>query len=185
MPVINLTESTYRKLQALAEPFVDTEESVILAALEALSVQKGTPNGNKEVLGSKNQIMVFTENNNVSLTHTRLRSASVNGKPIYQPKWNTLMQNILAIGHQRLGSFDALSKVTSARLRQGFYEDEGFKYIPNVNISVQGVSANTAWNISLELAKHLRIPIKASFEWHNNPKAANPGRTGELRYEPH
>ena len=185
MPVITLSESTYGKLKELAEPFVDTEESVILAALEALSKQKGMPTDKNGAAEDKNQIIIFTENDNVSLTHTRLQSASVNGKRVYQPKWNTLMQEILVIGYKQLHSFEALKKVTRARLRAGFYEDEGFKYIPEVDMSVQGVSANGAWDISLELARYLRIPIIATFEWHNNPKAFHPGRKGELRYEPH
>jgi hypothetical protein len=61
------------------------------------------------------------------------------------------------------------------------YEEEGFKYHPDLRISVQGQSASECWKEVDRLAKKWRIPVSVEFRWRQNPKAQHPGRTGVLR----
>ena len=61
------------------------------------------------------------------------------------------------------------------------YEEEGFKYHPDLGISVQGQSASDAWKEVDRLAKKWRIPVTVEFLWRQNPKAQYPGKTGVLR----
>ncbi len=183
MPVITLSEATYRKLQSFAEPFVDTEESVILAALDALSFSRDQKTF-KRSDDTETQIMAIDANSRVSLTHTRLRSAKVDGQPIYNPKWNSVMQQLLVIAVKRQMTFGELKDATNARLYEGVHTNDGFKYIPEAGLSVQGVNSQNAWDISLQLAQHLKIPIKVVFEWHNKPEAEHPGETRELSWKP-
>ena len=60
-------------------------------------------------------------------------------------KWNGLMDQLHVLGCKRLGSFEALKRVSHANLRKGKYEQNGYKYLPGADISIQGVSANQAW----------------------------------------
>jgi hypothetical protein len=61
------------------------------------------------------------------------------------------------------------------------YEDDGFKYHPDLGISVQGQSAADAWKEVDRLAKKWSIPVNVEFWWRQNPKAQHPGRTGILK----
>jgi hypothetical protein len=60
------------------------------------------------------------------------------------------------------------------------YEEEGFKFHPDLGISVQGQSASDAWKEVDRLAKKWRIPVTVEFWWRQNPKAQYPGKTGVL-----
>ncbi len=61
------------------------------------------------------------------------------------------------------------------------YEDEGYRFFPELGISVQGQSAAEAWKEVDRLAKKWRIPVTVEFVWRQNPKAQNPGKAGVLR----
>src|SRR5690606_33468913 len=65
--------------------------------------------------------------------------------------------------------------------RASQYEDEGFRYYPELGLSVQGQSAADAWKEVDRLARKWRIPVYVEFWWRENPKAQYPGRTGLLR----
>lgn len=122
--------------------------------------------------------------NHESLTHARLISAAIDGRALHRPKWNNLLDQLHVLGRQRLGSFDALRRVSGAHIRDGRYEENGFHYLADADISIQGVDANLAWDHSLGLARHLRLPIEAKFEWRNKPDAVRPGESALLRWSP-
>ena len=84
----------------------------------------------------------------------------------------------------KAGSFDELRSVTHAQIHKGRRSDSGYRFIPEVGVSVQGVDANHAWSYSLRLAQYLRTPLRATMEWRHNQKAAHPGETGVLEWNP-
>lgn len=55
------------------------------------------------------------------------------------------------------------------------FEDEGFKYHPDLRVSIQGQSASDAWKEVDRLAKKWRIPVTVEFWWRQNSKALYPG----------
>jgi len=71
-----------------------------------------------------------------------------------------------------------------ARIRSGNHSEKGYHFIPEIGLSLQGVDANRAWAYSLRLAKAVSVPIFISFEWRNNDKAAFPGKSGVLEWNP-
>ena len=81
-------------------------------------------------------------------------------------------------------SFHELRKVTRAQIRKGSYSNEGYKFVPEIGISIQGVDADHAWEYSLRLAIHVKVPVKAEIEWRNNDKAAHPGERGVMVWTP-
>ena len=94
------------------------------------------------------------------------------------------MNFLLVSGRKRLASFDALCKASGANLRQGQYEEDGYKHLPEAGLSVQGVAASVACEHSMRLAKALGVPIKLTFEWRDKDGAAYPGRTGVIEWTP-
>ena len=83
-----------------------------------------------------------------------------------------------------LKQFEEMRKMTRAQVRKGTYSDEGYRYVPEIGVSIQGVDAGHAWEYSLRLAIHLKVPVKAEIEWRHNDKAAHPGERGVMIWTP-
>lgn len=185
MPIVTLSDSTFAKLQALAEPFTDTPESVILALAEAELARRGIrANGSGVHRPALPDVLTINPDAHENLTHTRLLAASVDRQPLHRPKWNELREHIHVLALRRLGSFDALRSASSANLRNGRYEQDGYRYVPDGDFSIQGVDANHAWDHSLELARRLHIPVEVMVEWRDKEGAALPGKRGVMKWTP-
>lgn len=186
MPKIVLSDEAFEELKSIAVPFVDTPESLTARLIHAEVLRRrGRANekGYEQVL-KNDDILRLNPISHENLAHTRLISAAVDGQEMYRPKWNGLMARVHLLALQRLGSFDALRQASSARLRQGRFEEQGFKYLPGADISIQGVDANLAWDYSLKLARAIRVPITTVFEWRRKEGAVHPGRRGALEWHP-
>src|SRR5687768_16932875 len=91
MPSIQVTDHTFRRLQALAVPFVDSPEDVIVRLLdnpitpEEPKPPRARPAGTKE----------YDPFSPPPLTHTKLLRAVINGRSINPPRWNNLMDETL------------------------------------------------------------------------------------------
>ena len=184
MPQIEISPSTFEKLQRLAQPLVDTTETVIARlADDALArLRPGSASSNTGD-GSFNGIDLDPFDPG-SLSFTRVRRATINGVQIDRPKWNKLLREMHVLAFKRLGSFDQLQGLSTARLRQGKWEEEGFSYLPEVDFSIQGLDSNLSWDGSIRLARHLEVPIVVEFEWYEKPRATHPGEKGRLRWIP-
>jgi hypothetical protein len=75
---------------------------------------------------------------------------------------------------------DQLVRELNVPAKAAKFEEEGYKYQKDLDISVQGQSASDAWKEVERLAKKWRIPVTVEFWWRQNPKAQHPGRTGRL-----
>ncbi len=116
-----------------------------------------------------------------SLTLTKPVKATIDGKTVKNPNWASILHFMIARvkakgfeGENLVRELGIPSKATS-------YDDEGYKYVPELGISVQGQSAADAWREVDRLAKKWRIPTNVEFVWRQNPKAQHPGEAGALR----
>jgi hypothetical protein len=180
---LTLSDATFEKLQRLAVAFVDTPETVITRLADEELKRRGDQSSSKE-RGSAGEILRLDPDRHESLTHAKLIEATVNGQPLHRPKWNNLLDNLHVAARQRLGSFDAVQNITGAHIKDGKYEQDGFHFLPDADFSLQGVDANLAWDHSLSLARHLRIPIHVRFEWRDKDGAARRGETAILEWSP-
>ena len=184
MPLAEISESTFAKLKHLAEPFVDTPESVIARLADAELLKRGAKPNDRPGAPVGADVISLNVDSHESLTFTRVLSATVGGQEIHRAKWNSILDQLHVVAFKRLGSFDAVRKVTSARIRPGRYEDDGYSYLPDANLSLQGVDANKAWDYSLGLVRALSLSITVEFEWRENDDAAHPGKRGVLHWQP-
>jgi hypothetical protein len=197
MPTVTLSDTTYRKLQKAAKPFIDTEDSVCSRVLDfyfehstEAPVTNGapspngalSPNGNGS--GGSAGAALRLEPESRQLAHTKLISAAVDGTPLHRPKWNSLMNDLHIMARKRLGSFEAVQKASHANLRQGCYEENGYKYLPEADLSIQGVDANLACDHSFRLAKAMNVSLKVTFKWRDKEDAAHPRETGIVEWTP-
>lgn len=184
MPTITVSDASYAKLQSIAKPFVDTEDSAFSRAIDFYLAHNGAsakPNGH---IAPKDDDIVRVDPHSGKLTHTKLLSATVDGATLHRPKWNSLMFDMHVRARKRLGSFEALRKATRANIKPGRYEDDGYHYQPDADLSVQGVDANLAFEHTLRLAKTMSVPISVTFEWRDKEEAANPGQRGIIEWTP-
>jgi hypothetical protein len=182
---VTLTDQTFEMLQSLATPFVDTPETVIARlATEAISGRAPADMPGQAPKGLSDSPLRLDPDRHDSLTHAKLISASFDGKELHRAKWNSLRDHVHIVARQRLGSFEALQRVSGAHLRPGRYEQDGFHYLPEADLSIQGVDSNFAWAHTLGLARHLRVPVRVRFEWRLKEAAAHPGRTAILEWSP-
>jgi hypothetical protein len=181
---IRISDETFELLGRLARPFVETTpESVIhRLATEALTgapVEHST--GRYEY---EEDIVELDPHIPENLAHTRILMARLGRDEIDRPNWNKLLRETHALAMERLGSLTAVRRVSSANMKEGRYEQEGYSYLPDSNISIQGLDSNLAWQNCLRIAKKLELPIEVEFSWHDKEGAAHPGERGRIRWSP-
>ncbi len=102
--------------------------------------------------------------------------------------WNKLVHVAHKEAMSRLGSLDLLRGVTKSNFIVGRASSEetkkGYRYVPEIGISIQNVDAGHAWSNALRLARYLHIEVKVDFEWMQKSDAVFPGEAGHLGWTP-
>ncbi len=130
---------------------------------------------------SDNQAQKFNPLRPPNLFHTRVRGTF--GSAAFST-WNDLVRIAHIQAFEKAGSFEALKNVTHAQVQKGNYSENGYRFVPEIGISIQGVDANHAWLYSLKLAQFASASLRAAIEWRHNPKAFRPGAAGILEWSP-
>jgi hypothetical protein len=115
------------------------------------------------------------------LAFTKPLAASINGKSLHSPRWSAILLTMIAQVKAKGFEGDKLVRELAIPAKAEQYEEEGFKYHPDLGISVQGQSASDCWKEVERLAKKWHMPTIVEFWWRQNPKAQYPGKTGVLR----
>jgi hypothetical protein len=174
-PQVNLEASTIERMKTYAEPLVDTLDSVILKGLDAIDMLNAKSNE------PSSAERIFNPASPPNLSYTTVKSVMWKGKRLSPAEsyWNPLM--LLAIKelpkHMTKEQARALilcNKVTGRK------EDNGFRYVDEVGISIQGQDANNAWKTTYNILQAIKLPIEVIFAWQDNPKAVSPGALGKF-----
>ena len=183
MPVVRINDATFADLKSIATWFgtktpSETIDRIVREAMEQLGMERDdepetattTTNGEAREFDTA-----------PGLAFTKPLTASINGKALHGPRWSAIL--LTMIGEVRAKGFEGEKLVRELAIpaKTEQYEDEGFKYHPDLGISVQGQSASDCWKEVDRLAKKWRIPVSVEFWWRQNPKAQYPGKTGVLR----
>lgn len=200
MPAIEISESLFRRLQKLAVPLVDTTASVLEKLTDHFEACQRA-NADEQLLHrsfgkdirqsvtapeskSKGTIPEFDPDAPPDLRHTRVLLARFGGRAA--GGWNELVQVAHTEALVRLGSVDSLRGATKSNFIVGRASQEqmkkGYRYVPQIDISIQNVDAEHAWSNVLRLAKHLGVPVAVDFEWMQKTDAARPGEKGRLSW---
>jgi hypothetical protein len=181
---IEIPESLYTRLQKHAIPFVDhTPVSVIERWADHFDAQlNGRVDGKvAEAATAEYGTKTLNAMRPPDLFHTRVRG-TFGSAPF--SNWNDLVRIAHTEAFAKAKSFEELRTVSHAQVRKGNHSDSGYRFVPEIGISIQGVDANHAWTYSLQLAKYLQVPLRALIEWRHNAKAAHPGEAGLLEFVP-
>jgi hypothetical protein len=176
VPILEISDQLFARLQAYATPLVDSQESALTKVFDLADATKKSgsplPQEWRPVLREI-----------PDLSHTTLKSASVDGKHLTSGlcNWNALMFAVIRQAAKQLPPDTTISDILVANHVTGQKTDHGYKFIPGVGLSVQGQNSNNAWKAIAQLAKATGVKVDAHFYWSNHSKAAKPGEMGRLQ----
>lgn len=183
MPVVRINDATFANISTLKTWFKtkspsETIDRIVRDAMEQLGIEHDEEAGGS-VIESIDGTMVF--DSAPSLTFTKPMKATISGKLIQNPNWASILH--VMIGEVKAKGYEGkqLANELSVPSKATSYEEEGFRYVPELGISVQGQSAADAWREVDRLAKKWKIPVNVDFVWRQNPKAQHPGKSGVLQ----
>ena len=174
---ITIGQTTFERLQRHAQPLVDTPDAVVNRALDALEGRIGEP-------PSEDAVEVDREvdpRRLPDLTHTKVLAARVGNEEIEKPNWNRLLERVVVRAMGFAGSFARLDRMCPANLVRGRNTDDGFHHLSEIEVSIQGLSANEACNALLETAQQTGTGLEVTFRWRAKDGAAYPTQTGRLK----
>ncbi|MER8689903.1 hypothetical protein [Mesorhizobium sp. M0895] len=177
---MELTPQTFRRLQAHAEPLVDTIETVIARMIDAYEQQNGAPTHSSD--GEGQIVRSFNPNTPPDLTHAKILGVTFGSEKLGrgQDNWNGLLNAAVREARKQAKSdadFDSLMVVNYV---PGEKQNEGYRPLPGAGVSVQGQDANGAWRAACHIAQHLGSSLSVKFAWREKEGAAYPGVTGQM-----
>jgi hypothetical protein len=178
MPEISVQPSTYVRLEKHAKAFVDTPETVILRALDALDAVAGEDapaNGRRPEQERRIDPRALP-----NLTHTKVLDASIDGIALPKPNWNLLLDEVLRRAKKQVGSFEKLRQFCPVNIVKGRKEDEGYSYLSDIDVSVQGQDANGACRAIVTAARGLGVALEIGFMWRLKEAAVHPGERARI-----
>jgi len=178
MPEINIQQSTFERLQRHAKPLVDTADTVVSRALAALDMLIGDDVNVTATPEAERRIDPRALPN---LTHTKVLEAAIDGEPIARANWNLLLDEILRRAMKRVGSTEKLRLLCPVNMVNGRKEDEGYSYLREIDLSVQGQDANGACRAVVLAAQGLGISLDIVFMWRLKEAAAHPGEKARIQ----
>lgn len=183
MPVVRVNDGTFADLSTLKTWFgtttpSETIDQIVREAMEQLGMERDDVSEEASVALSD---VPMDFDSAPGLAFTKPLTATVNGKAIHSPRWSAILLAMIAQVRTKGIEGDKLVHELQVPAKSERYEEEGFKYHPDLGISVQGQSAADAWKEIDRIARKWRIPVSIDFWWRHNPKAQHPGRTGRLR----
>lgn len=115
------------------------------------------------------------------LTHTKILEGWVDNDNVRS--WNHLVYAVHKYALKYYGSFEALKKETHSNILKGSLTERGYRYYPNIGISIQGEDSYDSWEKALYLARKIKVSrIEVVFEWRNKKGALHPGQKGRLAW---
>jgi len=183
MPVVRINDATFADLSTLKTWFRtktpgETIDRIVREAMEQLGMARDDEAEEVATTTSDGAMQFDTA---PGLAFTKPLAASISGKSIHSPRWSAILLTMIAQVKAKGFEGDKLVRELAIPAKVEQYEEGGFKYHPDLGISVQGQSASEAWKEADRLAKKWRIPVTVEFRWRQNPKAQFPGKTGVLR----
>ncbi len=180
--VIRISESTYRRLESLAVGF-DTPGNVIERLIDFFNGQGGgvpTHRPDKAQVPAE-EYLPLDPDHPEDLTHTKILEARFGDTRV--KTWMQLVVTAHKYAFEHLGSFEALRQMTQSKIILGSLDEGGYRYFPEIGISIQRENANNSWRNALHIARRLKVAgIEVVVEWRRNKTAAHPGRKGRLKW---
>lgn len=184
MPVIRISDAAYADLKHIAT-WLDADtpskaiDCLVRNEMERLGLERDDQSTSEPTNSESNSILSFE--NAPGLSFTRILSATVASAKFPKINWAGLLIEVIRNVHKNGTASQNLVHELQIQSKVGVFEENGFKYHPDIGLSIQGQSASDAWREIDRLAEKHRIPVEVEFQWRDNDKAQHPGRTGLIK----
>lgn len=183
MPVIRLNDATFVDLKTIStwlgtETPSETIVALVRDKMHDLDLERDIDDAAVHE-GSNEDELVFEEA--PGLSFTRILSVRVNGGKPEKVNWAGLLMKVISIVNAKGLSGEKLVNELQINAKATEYAIDGYKFMPELGISVQGQSAPDAWKETSRLAAKFHIPVEVRFQWRDNEKAQHPGKIGVIR----
>jgi hypothetical protein len=178
--IVELSDETFARLQRLATPLVDTVEGMIIEGCKLLEERRASGQTTMPTQLPGAGPRQFSAASPPNLTHTKVLSIRLNGTPLPHATWNGLLFEVIRRAGPRLQNGDDARRLIIVNFVPGKKDDEGYRFIPEVSVSVQGQDANAAWRGASHIAQQIGLRVEAEFVWRTKNGAEFPGVTGRL-----
>ena len=177
MPDITIEQATFERLQRHAQPLVDTVDAVVNRALDAMETGVWRQ-PDERLLVVEHEV---DPDRLPDVTHTKVLAARLAAADIERPNWNRLLHRVLVLSMGQVADLNELRQQCPANMVSGSKTDEGYTHLPEIDISVQGLSANEACAALTVTARALGIGLEVAFMWRAKEGAAHPGERARLQ----
>ncbi|MCB1864087.1 MAG: hypothetical protein KDG50_01540 [Chromatiales bacterium] len=182
MPVIRINDATFVDLKAIStwlgtDTPSETVDVLVRSKMKDLGMERDIENAVAHK-GPDDEALVFEKA--PGLSFTRILSASINGRQPEKVNWAGLLLDVIGIVKAKGLSGDKLVHELQVPAKQREYAMDGYKFMPELGISIQGQSAADAWKEVSRLANKFGIPVEVRFQWRENEKAQHPGKIGVI-----
>jgi len=183
MPVVRLNDATFVDLKCIStwmgtETPSETIVQLVREKMAALDLERDIEIG----IDPTSEISSFMEfKSTPGLSFTKVLSAEVDHKKIDKPNWAAILLGAVSSLKAKGLSGERLAEAIQIPTKTACYEEEGFRYYPDLGISIQGQSAQEAWKEVSRIADKHGIAVQVTFQWRDNEKAQYPGQKGVLR----
>lgn len=181
VPSVELSPQTFARLQAHAVPLVDNIETIISRLIDFYESRDGAPVPDSAD-GADTRIRQFNPVSPPTLRHTKVLAVEFCGRPLEhgQANWNGLLNAAVRVAKAHAKSANELKQLVIIPFIDGQKVDEGYRFLSDLGISIQGQDANGAWKASYYIAQKLGLELTATFVWREKEGAAFPGVTGRF-----
>jgi len=178
--LVELGEETVVRLKRHAEPLVDNFDSVIARLLDSYETKVGRPSQETSVPDAKSRD--FSAKSPPDLKHTKVLSVLLDGEWLPKPKatWNGLLAECVKRAVASVSDPGDIRSLITINYTAGKKEDEGYRYLPDTGVSIQGQDANAAWGATRHILLSLTLSAEVTFVWRNKNDAAFPGQVGRF-----
>ena len=175
---IELSEATFSRLQKLAVPLVDKTAEDVINKLASFYESRQETQGSSPT--PANPLRRFSAFSPPDLTHTKVLSVKIDRVPLPKTNWNGLILELVRRTRNRLTNGEEPNRLIVVNFVPGKKDDEGYKYVPELELSIQGQDANNAARGACHIARQLGLSLEIEFLWRAKKGAAHPGETAIL-----
>jgi hypothetical protein len=175
--MIEISSKALNYLKSLAEPFVDTPESVIDRIIEEHAQVRASINGKPSngLAISSTSKNTFSFESLPQMYFTKIEKVEMDGRIVNVNTWNGLVEEVIRTCVTKGYDSEEVRRKLRANTVAGRNEDLGFRHVTQAGFSFQGLDAMRACEAALGLARDCGVPLTVHFIWRQNAKAFRPG----------
>ncbi|MDE2073133.1 MAG: hypothetical protein KGJ81_06805 [Alphaproteobacteria bacterium] len=184
-----ISEENFRRIQRNAVAFEDTLDTALSRIIDFyeahVSESTDRPSQRQAPPSSADEWTAPCEHScdpfqPPNLTHTKVTFATIGKQSLDAPNWNSMLDEMVRLAIARVENFRTLKGLALVNIFEGKKVDDGYHYLADIGISVQGQSANDAWRWIAHIARSLGVRVQVQFSWRNKEGAAYPGEGGRF-----